>query len=793
MPLNAFIVRPFEEKELVVTAGALTERLKENQDKLGCNSIVRGIEQIGGSSFWKAKVNFDVIERLLLSLVLSRLNIRGETAAEVVVAGNIREDMFHQLLTTDIVIADLSYYNPNVFYELGIRQAFRDKFTFLIRSNLSEYPFDLKTDRYFEYDVIDLDKKDDKTASKVEETVDRLVKALRATISSYKADSPVFKLLPKLVAEDRSRFITVPDEFREEVQRARRHKWSAHLRLLAVECEGFLWEIEGLREVGRAQFESNFISGAKTTWEAIATRYPDDTEANTTLSTIYQRLHDVTRSEQALARISRIGTLSASDLSQIRSLNGRNLKEAWGRQWSAEEKATLEQRQENALRSPLLQRAYDAYEEAFKIDLNNSYAGLNALSLLVIQTELADKYPSAWRNIQRRPEDAGRELELRKGRIRQLIATLELALESHRERLRREGVITDVWFSSLEAAVACLVSDQPKYVRRLYEEVKHLAPEIAEQSIRNALSIYPDLGIRGRKASEARKAGRPGEIGTIEANVEEAIAVLDSKGSANKQPNGLKRTLMFASLRLNHSVPAFHKGAVGGVGTQEKSQRLGFPEECVKEVGDVIAEVIQEENRLNGTILFGIAAGANGGDLLFHEACRKEGIPTHLCLALPRDEYVGQYVAPAGKHWVKRFRDVYYEIRNTRQRDDDPDAPLSSERIKEFADTNGLPRWLQSKPYYNVGRRNNLWILEYAIMAANQFEDSAEVTLIVLWDDHQQESEPGPGGIRDLLRRAEKAGIKVHRISVPRPENKTTKDDQPVQSDQGNVVRLRNF
>jgi len=147
------------------------------------------------------------------------------------------------------------------------------------------------------------------------------------------ADSPVLKLLPKLEAEDRSRFIVVPEEFREEVERARRHERPEHLRLLAVECEGFLWEVEGLREVGRAQFESNFIDGAKVTWKEIANRYPDDVEANTVLSTIYQRVNDITRSEQALARVSRIGSLSAQRLSQLRSLSGRNLKEAWSKQW----------------------------------------------------------------------------------------------------------------------------------------------------------------------------------------------------------------------------------------------------------------------------------------------------------------------------------------------------------------------------------------------------------------------------------------------------------------------------
>ena len=49
-------------------------------------------------------------------------------------AGNIREDMFHLLLVTDLVIAYISIHNANVFYELGIRHAVRGRRTYMIRA-----------------------------------------------------------------------------------------------------------------------------------------------------------------------------------------------------------------------------------------------------------------------------------------------------------------------------------------------------------------------------------------------------------------------------------------------------------------------------------------------------------------------------------------------------------------------------------------------------------------------------------------------------------------------------------
>ena len=256
MPLNAFIVRPFGVKELQVSSADLQAKLEPLTRRDSEHRVVESLQQIGQADHWTVRINFNAVHALLLAPAMEELRIRGETTEAVVKAGNIREDMFHRLVTADLVIADLTLYNPNVYYELGVRQAFRDKYTFLIRSDLSNYPFDLQTDRYFAYDLVEL-------ATSPGAVVKRLVTALRTTLNSPDADSPIFKLLPQLEAEDRARFITVPEDFREEVEWARHQLRSEHLSLMAVECDGYLWEVEGLRLIGRAQFECNFIDGAR--------------------------------------------------------------------------------------------------------------------------------------------------------------------------------------------------------------------------------------------------------------------------------------------------------------------------------------------------------------------------------------------------------------------------------------------------------------------------------------------------------------------------------------------------
>ena len=175
MGIRAFIVRPFSEKE---TRGGV-------------------------------KINFDAVERDLIAPALAKLGIEGGTTGEVVRAGNIREDMFQLLLTADLVVADVSIDNANVFYELGIRQALRDKWTVLLRCKGDNYPFDLSTDRYLEYDH-------QNPAAKL----DDLVRTLNATVNGKTVDSPVFKLLPRLKVQEHRNFLVVPDDFDEAVNRA---------------------------------------------------------------------------------------------------------------------------------------------------------------------------------------------------------------------------------------------------------------------------------------------------------------------------------------------------------------------------------------------------------------------------------------------------------------------------------------------------------------------------------------------------------------------------------------------
>src|SRR4029077_15268956 len=151
-----------------------------------------------------------------------------------------------------------------------------------------------------------------------------------------------------------------------------------------------------------------------------------------------------------------------------------------------------------------------------------------------------------------------------------------------------------------------------------------------------ALKIYQQLEIQGRDILTTCTQNTVGPVytdglvrmvGTIAQNVERALQVLSCSKDESNRSSEPRRILMFVGLRLN-------------VSPQPTGQCKGLPKHCIKEAEELIKRAIEEELNLasgadknKGRVVFGMAAAAHGGDLLFHEACHELDLPTRLCLA----------------------------------------------------------------------------------------------------------------------------------------------------------------
>jgi tetratricopeptide (TPR) repeat protein len=138
-------------------------------------------------------------------------------ADEAVTGGLIHKPMFERLILCEYAIADLTFANANVFYELGIRHAVRPYSTVLMFASGTRVAFDVAPERALPYLVNASGLPADLVAA-THRLTDRLVAARDRSV-----DSPVFQLVEGF--QDISRLKT--DVFRDRVQYST--KWKERL------------------------------------------------------------------------------------------------------------------------------------------------------------------------------------------------------------------------------------------------------------------------------------------------------------------------------------------------------------------------------------------------------------------------------------------------------------------------------------------------------------------------------------------------------------------------------------
>jgi hypothetical protein len=662
------------------------------------------------------QIDFDKVANELIGPALAAVGAVGRETLDIVQSGNIRVDMFRRLLTADLVVADLSIHNANVFYELGIRHALRDHGTLMLRCNADAFPFDLQTDRYFTYN------KDDPQSS-----LPLLIQSLQAikaeAAKDYTAkDSPVFASLPNLTEPDPSLFNPVPQDFGEDVSRAAANRQAGDLALFSYEVKGLEWELRGWGAIGKAQFETSAFAGARTTWEYIRQLDPLDLGANIRLGTIYQRLGDLVSSNQALGRALANPEIDQSQRAETYALMASNLKKRWREDWMGKPSA---ERAGAALRSPHLLAAFENYRSAFDQCLNHFYSGLNALAMLKIMIALAELCPDVWSEQFSSDRKAENALEEYQEEARQLAAGVQLSLEANAKHLEREQK-RDVWLEISRADLAFLTTTAPQRVAAAYRKAVPSDLDFNVSSIRNQLAIYRDLGVLTENLTEVFKV------------VEEPPPLEESK------PDDLEhhqQVLVFTGHRIDTP--------------DRKSPRFPADKEAVAR--EKIKEAIVEQLNKGG-VASAYSGAASGGDILFLEVCEELGISTHLYLALPAPVYVTASVADSGPDWVDRFWKLHYKhaARN--------EIRVLSNVTEVNDESEYLPAWLRGKPDYGIWKRNNLWTLFNALAeSADPKTGDPNLTLIALWDCEKGE---GPGGTADLVEKVKNVGARFKIIKT---------------------------
>lgn len=662
----------------------------------------------------KKDIDFERVHNELIVPALTKAGITGETTGKILEAGNIRQDMFELLLTSDLVIADISIHNANVFYELGIRHALRDQNTILIRCRKDEVPFDLKTDRYLAYDLDDLGS-----------GVDALYQSVKATLESHNPDSPVFRMLPGLNKQEPENFLVIPTSFASELEKAKNDE-GGMLNLLSYEVQrfNFTWALPALRQIGEIQFQKGFHRHGVDTWNSILTLRHNDIQAHSRLATIYQRMAEVemkthpdlakelyAKSDKAIEiLISQKAELRPKDITEAYSLKGRNEKGRWIAGWIDEPSDEVAKK---AIGSGYLSKAFESYLKGYEENLNECYAAINALGLLKIMLELANREPGTWSNNYDEDEDADHALEHFKKEFEILTVVIRKTLQTNKNKLKQLEQ-KDLWLELTYAEFALLTNSNPDRVLRRYQD----AIEVAKQENKE---FYMYSALRQIRLYE--------KLGIMPDNVS---AVLDHYKEGEFQPPESVdfHVILFSGHMIDED---------GRKETRFPNDKAESVKKKIKaEMKTLVSNTKEASSEAKRAKFLGIAGGACGGDIIFHEVCKELGIPSEMLLSLPEDEFIANSVRRGGNEWVDRFNAL----------NGDPDIALHI-----MSETKDMPQWLGIEDNsYSFWQRNNLWIL-YSAMASG----GRNITLLALWDGKEAD---GPGGTKHMIEEIEKIGAK---------------------------------
>jgi tetratricopeptide (TPR) repeat protein len=545
----------------------------------------------------KQDIDFDAVYAEWLKPALSEAGYEVFRADEERRAGDIRTDMFQELLLADLVVVDLTLDNPNVWYELGVRHALRARGVLLVQSERSYQPFDIYTDRKLRYRI-----KDGRPDPEhLEDDRRALVEMALATMESWhgRPISPVFHLLDglqepawrQLLLSGHNEFRDAYENWHRRIELARKGNRAGDILLLADETPTWALRLEARRMAGKALLKLKQYGLALEQIEAALTLDPGSVANQRDKGILLGRLG---RHDEAVGWADAL-IIRHGDDPENWCLRGRLEKDDWVRRWR-EPAATPEQMRERATREMAeLRQAIEPYMRAFLLDPAHFYSGINACTLRHLEAHLGGQWPHSV------------DLAELEGGVRWACLA---ALTRNPD---------DYWTHASLAELAVILDD-PEAVERAWRDAVAEANKdwFALDSSRQQLLILRDLAFRP-------------------AAVDAALGVLDSAIATLGEPWQPRRVFVFSG----HMIDA------------PDASRPRFPPDREGTAAAAIAARLDELDM--GADDLALCGGACGGDILFAEAALQRGCRLRLHLQFREAEFLQASVAFAGDGWIDRF------------------------------------------------------------------------------------------------------------------------------------------
>jgi tetratricopeptide (TPR) repeat protein len=623
--------------------------------------------------------DFNAIYSLLIKPALEAAGFEAFRADEETASGDILTDMFQELLLADLCIADMSIDNANVFYELGIRHAFRKRGVVHIQAGRAYMPFDVFNVRTIPYHITNEGVPDPAFLEKDRVAISRVTRDTWASDVDA-VHSPIFNLLDGLTEPDRKALKTPLatgfwreyHEWKERVTVAQRQKRIGDILLLTEEIRNPLIKEEAIAEAGAALIDME-------RYELALTQYRKGLEVNARNQTFRRKeafnLNRVGKVDEAIVKLENLLADHPGDDETVAYL-GRIYKEMWLRSWKEIEDKELRLRTAFDSYHWLL-KSFQTYLRGYRLNLDEFYPGVNAYTLGTVLVYLADKFED-----KTQPDP---EIQEVRDVLGELHGSLAFALDT---KTRDEKA--DYWAFISLAELLVLTAQTTAQVSRACRKALTavLSNQFRLQSSLAQLELLRNLEIRSEFVqtgidviSEELKRLQPGNEKEKTKEKRSSAKVSEQKGMV----------FLFIGYMVNNS----------------KKRGKQFPPEKEAEIKAAIEAALDKHEA--GPDDLAVTTGMDAGsEMIFVECCTARGVPVKVFFPLFESAYVKEFVSPGGSQWVTRF----YQMRN---------HPL----VEEFyqPDCVGLP-----KEGDNLYERNNRWAFYSALTRGID-----KVRLIALW------------------------------------------------------------
>lgn len=294
-------------------------------------------------------IDLDATYKKIIRPAVEAAGCKCIRADEIVESGIIDRSMYALLYYADVVIADISTYNPNAIYELGVRHTMRPFSTIIIKEDESKIPFDIGHDRIISYKHLGNEISD----SEAKIFMPKLRELIKRVLENPQVDSPFYTFIHE---------VKKPEVSEDEIQS------------IIGELKDNEETIYALTEKAKAMMDKNDFLSAEKLWKKLSEKVENEIYYTQQQALCRYKSQSPSKKRALIDALSIINKIENQTDTETLGITGAIYKRLW-----EEEKEEVS----------YLKSAIEAYKKGWNL-YKDYYTGENYATCMLIQASITD-------------------------------------------------------------------------------------------------------------------------------------------------------------------------------------------------------------------------------------------------------------------------------------------------------------------------------------------------------------------------------------------------------------------